>query len=57
MSTATTTSDAPAGRRRGREKLLDWKLLIGIAVVGAAIVTVAALFLRDRAGRVITADE
>lgn len=38
MSTATTTSDAPPGRRRGREKLLDWKLLIGIAVVGALLV-------------------
>lgn len=32
-------------------------IAVGIAVVGAAIVTVAALFLRDRAGRVITADE
>ncbi|MDL5159078.1 MFS transporter [Actinomycetospora termitidis] len=32
-------------------------IAVGIAVVGAAIVTVAAVFLRDRSGRVITAEE
>ena len=32
-------------------------IAVGIAVLGAAIVTVAALFLRDRSGRVITAEE
>ncbi len=32
-------------------------IAVGIAVFGAVIVTVAALFLRDRSGRVITAEE
>ena len=32
-------------------------IAVGIAVFGAAIVTIAALFLRDRSGRVITAEE
>jgi MFS family permease len=32
-------------------------IAVGIAVFGAAIVTVAAVFLRDRSGRVITAEE
>ena len=42
MSTAITPTDAPPGRRRGREKLLDWKLLIGIAAV--ALLLLASLF-------------
>lgn len=42
MSTTITPSDAPPGRRRGREPLLDAKLLLGIAAV--ALLLLASLF-------------